>query len=179
MKSGGRAGTADDVKNGVPQVKISGRAWVFGDNVNTDVIIPGRYLRTADVSVFGAHAIEGADPGFSNRIQKGDILVTGRNFGCGSSREQAPLALREAGVSCVVAGSVARIFFRNSINVGLPVIECAVECESGDNVEVDLVDGIIRIDGRTYETKPLPGFLLEILMDGGLIAHRRRRERGK
>jgi len=179
VKSGGKSGTAEYVKNGLPQLKISGRAWVFGDNVNTDVIIPGRYLRTADVSVFGAHAMEGIDPDFSRRINKGDILVAGRNFGCGSSREQAPLALREAGVSCVVAGSIARIFYRNSINVGLPVIECAVECESGDNVEVDLVGGCIRIDGRTYKARPMPGFLLEILIDGGLVAHRRKRESRK
>jgi len=157
--------------------KIRGHAWVFGEDVNTDVIIPGRYLRTADVSVFGAHAMEGLDPEFSHKVQKGDIVVAGSNFGCGSSREQAPLALREAGVACVIARSLARIFFRNAVNVGLPVLECAVECENGDIVEVDLKRGTINVNGSSYSAAPYPDFLLEILMDGGLVAHRRNRSR--
>jgi len=151
---------------------------VFGDDVNTDVIIPGRYLRTADVSVFGAHAMEGLDPEFPSKVHRGDVVVAGRNFGCGSSREQAPLALREAGVACVVARSFARIFFRNSINIGLPVVECAMDCRDGDMVEVDLRRGEVKVAGCVYTAAPLPDFLLGLLMDGGLVAHRRRRGRG-
>jgi len=172
MKSEQDSRTAGSRVDTVSNRKISGRAWVFGDNVNTDVIIPGRYLRTADVSIFGAHAMEGIDPDFSKKVNKGDVLVAGRNFGCGSSREQAPLALKESGISCIIARSTARIFFRNAINVGLPVIECDVECEQGDIVSIDLNRGHIKIDGREYEAAPIPDFLLEILIDGGLVAHR-------
>lgn len=120
---------------------IKGRVWIFGDDVDTDVIIPGKYLRTTDMQVFADHAMEGIDPDFSTKVQKGDIIVAGNNFGCGSSREQAPLALKHAGVACVVAKTFARIFFRNAINVGLPLMEADVTCNEGDMIEVDLANG--------------------------------------
>lgn len=161
-----------------PPVMIRGKAWVFGNDVDTDVIIPGPYLRTKDLKSLAAHAMEGLDPEFACKVQKGDVIVAGRNFGCGSSREQAPLALREAGVSCVVARSFARIFYRNAINVGLPVVEVDLKCEEGDEVEVDLAQGTVTIGDRTYQGTRLPGFLLEILQDGGLVAHRRREKEG-
>jgi methanogen homoaconitase small subunit len=152
---------------------IKGRVWTFGDDIDTDVIIPGKYLRTTDMQVFADHAMEGIDPEFSRKIRKGDIIVARDNFGCGSSREQAPLALKYAGVSCVVARYFARIFFRNAINVGLPLIEADIECNEGDEMEIDLLEGTVRVNGRTYQGNKLPGFLLEILTDGGLVAHRK------
>ncbi|MHC1576174.1 MAG: 3-isopropylmalate dehydratase small subunit, partial [Methanosarcinaceae archaeon] len=125
---------------------IKGRVWIFGDDVDTDVIIPGKYLRTTDMQVFADHAMEGIDPGFSTKVQKGDIIVAGNNFGCGSSREQAPLALKHAGVACVVAKTFARIFFRNAINVGLPLMEVDVTCNEGDMIEVDLASGRVMMN---------------------------------
>ncbi|HWQ20874.1 MAG TPA: 3-isopropylmalate dehydratase small subunit [Methanotrichaceae archaeon] len=153
---------------------IKGRAWIFGDDVDTDVIIPGKYLRTKDLSVLAAHAMEGLDPEFASSVRPGDVLVAGRNFGCGSSREQAPLALREAGVSCIIARSFARIFYRNAINVGLPVVEAEVICSQGDAVEVDLASGTVRVGDSTVRGTRMPDFLMEILQDGGLVAHRRK-----
>lgn len=153
---------------------IKGKAWVFGNDIDTDVIIPGKYLRTTDMQVFADHAMEGVDPDFSKKVQKGDIIVGGDNFGCGSSREQAPLALKHAGVSCVVAKYFARIFFRNAINVGLPLIEADVECQEGDELEIDLLEGTVKVNGKTYYGNKLPDFLLEILTDGGLVAHRKK-----
>ncbi len=154
-------------------MKFKGRAWKFGDNVDTDVIIPGKYLRTTDLKSLGEHAMEGIDAGF--KPAPGDIIVAGKNFGCGSSREQAPLALKYAGISCVVARSFARIFFRNAINVGLPIVEADVygAVESGDVVEVDLDNGIVKAGGREYESTRLPEFLQDILKAGGLVAYRR------
>ena len=143
--------------------------------MDTDVIIPGKYLRTKDLSTLAAHVMEGLDPGFASKVGKGDIIVAGRNFGCGSSREQAPLALRAAGVAAVVAKSFARIFYRNAINVGLPVvIEAEIKCAEGDYVEVELSEGTIKIGGSVVQGIRLPDFLLEILQDGGLAAHRRK-----
>lgn len=155
--------------------KISGRVWKFNDNIDTDVIIPGKYLRTTDMSVFAEHVMEGIEPGFSQKVEKGDIIVAGKNFGCGSSREQAPLALKYAGISCVVAASFARIFFRNAINVGLPIIEAEVECEEGDIIEIDLEKGILKNanNNRTFHGTKLPDFLRDILADGGLVEHRK------
>ena len=153
---------------------ISGKAWKFGDNVDTDVIIPGKYLRTTDMSVFASHVMEGIDPLFSQKVRKGDIIVAGKNFGCGSSREQAPLALKYAGVACIVAESFARIFFRNAINVGLAIIEARIGCKEGDNIEVDLEKGIVRNNEKTYPATKLPDFLREILADGGLVEHRKK-----
>ncbi|NJD52044.1 MAG: 3-isopropylmalate dehydratase small subunit [Candidatus Methanoperedens sp.] len=154
--------------------KITGKVWKFGDNVDTDVIIPGKYLRTTDLNIFAAHVLEGIDPQFSKKVQKGDIIVAGENFGCGSSREQAPLALKYVGVACVVAGSFARIFFRNAINVGLPIIEAKIGCKEGDIIEIDLENGIIVHEGVEYTATKLPDFLREILADGGLVEHRKR-----
>lgn len=153
---------------------IKGRVWIFGDDVDTDVIIPGRYLRTRDRHLWAEHVMEGIDPQFASCVGKGDIIVAGENFGSGSSREQAPVALKEAGVAAVVARSFARIFYRNAINVGLPLIEAAPLCREGDLVEVDLQAGTVRVGERVYHGGRLPGFLMEILEDGGLVAHRRR-----
>jgi methanogen homoaconitase small subunit len=153
---------------------IVGRAWIFGDDVDTDVIIPGKYLRTKDLSLWAEHVMEGLDPQFASSVRKGDVLVAGKNFGCGSSREQAPLALKEAGVAAIIAKSFARIFYRNAINIGLPLIEAEVEANEGDLVEVDLSNGTVRVENRVYQGSRLPDFLLEILQDGGLVAHRRK-----
>ncbi len=155
---------------------IRGKAWIFGDDVDTDVIIPGKYLRTKDLTLLAAHVMEGLDPGFAARVGKGDVIVAGRNFGCGSSREQAPLALREAGVSAVIARSFARIFYRNAINIGLPLIEADVTALEGDLVEVDLANGVVRVGERTFQGTRLPDFLLEILQNGGLVACRRKQK---
>ena len=152
---------------------IKGRTWVFGDDIDTDVIIPGKYLRTTDMQVFADHAMEGIDPDFSKKIKPGDIVVGGNNFGCGSSREQAALALKYAGVTCVVAKSFGRIFFRNAINVGLPLMEADVKCHEGDEIEVDLEYGKVTVNGKEYTGNKLPDFLLEILSDGGLVPHRK------
>jgi len=154
---------------------IIGRVWKFGNDIDTDVIIPGKYLRTKDMQVFAAHAMEGIDPEFAKKAKPGDIIVAGDNFGCGSSREQAPLALKHAGIACVVAKSFARIFFRNAINVGLPLIEAHIECEEGDEIEVDLLKGEVRVPGKgVFKGNKLPDFLLDMLTDGGLVAHRRK-----
>lgn len=154
---------------------IKGRVWKFGNDIDTDVIIPGKYLRTKDMQVFAAHAMEGIDPEFSKKAKTGDIIVAGDNFGCGSSREQAPLALKHAGIACVVAKSFARIFFRNAINVGLPLMEADIECDVGDEIEVDLLKGEVRVSGKcVFRGNKLPDFLLEMLTDGGLVAHRKK-----
>ena len=154
---------------------IVGRVWKFGDNINTDEIIPGRYLRSKDVQIFAAHAMEGIDPEFTKKFRIGDIIVAGTNFGCGSSREQATLALKYAGVSCVIAKSFARIFFRNSINIGLPLIEVDINCQEGDKIKVDLARGEVTVSDRDiFKGNKLPDFLLEILNDGGLVAHRKK-----
>lgn len=155
-------------------VMIKGRAWIFGDDVDTDVIIPGKYLRTKDISTLAEHAMEGLDPQFASKVRKGDVIVAGRNFGCGSSREQAPIALKEAGVSVIVAKSFARIFYRNAINVGLPLVEADVSCKEGDEIEIELAAGEVSVGDTTIRGTKLPDFLLEILQDGGLVAHRRK-----
>jgi methanogen homoaconitase small subunit len=153
---------------------IKGRAWTFGDDVDTDVIIPGKYLRTKDLALLASHVMEGVDPNFSAQVRIGDLMVAGRNFGCGSSREQAPVALKEAGIAAVVASSFARIFYRNAINIGLPLVEADVKCSQGDVVEVDLASGTVRIGDAIVQGTRLPDFLLAILQDGGLVAHRRK-----
>jgi len=154
---------------------IIGRVWKFGNDIDTDVIIPGKYLRTKDMQVFAAHAMEGIDLEFAKKVKSGDIIVAGSNFGCGSSREQAPLALKHAGIACVVAKSFARIFFRNAINVGLPLIEANIECQEGDEIKVDMLKGEVTVSGKgTFRGNKLPDFLLQILADGGLVAHRKR-----
>ncbi len=154
-------------------MKFKGKTWKYGDNVDTDVIIPGKYLRSADFKVFAEHAMEGIDPGF--KPEQGDVIVAGENFGCGSSREQAPLAIKYSGVSCVVAKSFARIFFRNAINVGLPIVEADVAdfVSKGDIIEVDLDAGHVIAGGVSYPGTKLPDFLQDILNAGGLVAYRR------
>ncbi|MDD1762153.1 MAG: 3-isopropylmalate dehydratase small subunit [Methanothrix sp.] len=155
---------------------IRGKAWVFGDDVDTDVIIPGKYLRTKDATLWAEHAMEGLDPLFASQVEPGDVIVAGRNFGSGSSREQAPRALLGAGVAVVVARSFARIFYRNAINVGLALIEADVTVQKGDIVEVDLEGGTVRVGEKVCQGTKLPDFLREILDDGGLVAHRRRQK---
>ena len=150
------------------------RAWRFGDDVDTDVIIPAQYLTSSDEKELGLHALEGLDPGFADEVRPGDVVVAGRNFGCGSSREHAPLALRGAGVSVVVAASFARIFFRNAINTGLPVLVCpeAVEAtETGDDLDIDVSSGTIfnATKEMRFAARPHPEFVLEIIERGGLV----------
>ncbi len=160
---------------------ISGKAIKYGNNVNTDVILPGKYLvLTLDPMELAKHAMEGLDPLFLRKAQGGAIIVAGRNFGCGSSREEAPLALKYAGVKCVLAESFARIFYRNAINVGLPVLECSGvsgKVEDGDELVVNLETGVIenRSKNLTLHATQLPEFIMEILSDGGLIEHLRKR----
>jgi len=161
---------------------IRGRAWLFGDHINTDLIIPGRYLDDYSPENLVKHVMEDADPSFAKQVAKGDIIVAGRNFGCGSSREQAPLALKLAGVSGVIAVSFARIFFRNAVNVGLPVIICPQAhalLKHGEDVEVDLDRGLVRsvLTGKELRFEPLPKFLVEILDNGGLVPYVRERLR--
>ncbi|HIP99663.1 TPA: 3-isopropylmalate dehydratase small subunit [Candidatus Bipolaricaulota bacterium] len=161
---------------------IRGRALVVGDDVDTDAIVPARYLVTSDPAELGRHCLEGLDLGFPGRIRPGDILVAGENFGCGSSREHAVLALKGAGIGCVVARSFARIFFRNATNLGFPLVECPVlrDVAEGDLLAVDLRRGVIRdlTSGRAFAAPPLPPFILEILDAGGLIPWARRRRYG-
>lgn len=155
---------------------VSGKAILFGDNINTDIIIPSKYLTSLDPNELAKHAMESIDPSFPNRAKEGVIIVAGRNFGCGSSREQAPLALKYAGVNCIIAESFARIFFRNAINIGLPILEAAGisgEINEGDILKIILEEGKIidETKGRVFSASRLPDFILEIIRDGGLIEH--------
>jgi 3-isopropylmalate/(R)-2-methylmalate dehydratase small subunit len=162
---------------------IVGKVWKFGNNIDTDVIIPYKYkARTIDPYELGKHAMEGIRPNFSGKVSKGDVIVAGRNFGCGSSREQAPIAIKYSGISCVIAESFARIFYRNAINVGLAVIICEgilKEVEEGDMVEVNLEEGIVKVLNRNKELKAdkLPKFLMEILSSGGLVDYYKQNKR--
>lgn len=152
-------------------ILLEGRAHVYGNDINTDVIIPGKYTKTLDLDTLAAHVLEDLDPGFRDRLEPGDILVAGDNFGCGSSREQAPLALKTAGVAVVVARYFARIFFRNAINVGLPVIEVGWSgIETGDSLRVDLTGGKLNNLSRQgmFQAAPLPSGMTAILQAGGL-----------
>ncbi len=160
-------------------MQFEGKVWKYGDNVDTDVIIPARYLVTSDPQALAAHCMEDIDETFAKQVQAGDIIVGGRNFGCGSSREHAPISIKAAGVSCVVAESFARIFFRNAINIGLPILESAEaarEAQKGDVLRVDLLAGTITNlrNGKTYQAAPYPPFVLEIIKAGGLVAYARR-----
>ncbi len=159
---------------------IYGNAIKFGDNIDTDVILPGKYLVLTDPVELAKHAMEGVDPGFTRRIHDGIIVVAGKNFGCGSSREQAPLALKHAGVECVLAESFSRIFFRNAITIGLPVLECpdvSSKVDAGDELVVDLRMGQVKNKSKDLALRAtqLPEFIMEILDNGGLIEHLRRR----
>lgn len=163
---------------------ISGKALKFGDNVDTDVILPGKYLVLTDPIELSEHAMEGLDSVFTKKARDGVILVAGKNFGCGSSREQAPLALKYAGVKCVIAKSFARIFYRNAINIGLPVAECGNIYDNvadGDDLAVDLIKGVVENKSKetTFNASQLPAFILEILSDGGLIENLGRRIKRK
>jgi 3-isopropylmalate/(R)-2-methylmalate dehydratase small subunit len=157
-------------------MKFTGKAFTFGSDVDTDAIIPARYLNTSDPEELAKHAMEDADPEFVNKIQNGDIIVAGKNFGCGSSREHAPVAIKHAGIAVVVADSFARIFYRNSFNTGLPIIECpeaAKEIKQGDQVEVDMDTGMVTdlTTGKTYQAQPMPPFMQSLLEAGGLIPY--------
>lgn len=148
------------------------RVHVYGDNVDTDRIIPGKYTKTLDLSDLARHVLEDLDPGFAERVQPGDILVAGKNFGAGSSREQAPLALKQAGVAAVVAASFARIFFRNAINIGLPVVEIGPhQIQPNALVEINLFEGVVTDQSAdiTYQTTPMPQVMVRILEAGGLV----------
>ena len=163
-------------------MKLKGRAWKFGDNIDTDQIFPGAYLTLTDVEEMGKHAMEGV-PGredFAKKVNKGDIIVAGKNFGCGSSREQAPIAIKGCGVSMVIAKSFARIFYRNAVNIGLPIMECADvdKIEDGDTLEVDLESGEIKVVSKDLILKgsPLTSLEFEIMKAGGLIPYLKSRE---
>ncbi len=165
-------------------MKLTGRVHRYGANVDTDAIIPARYLNVSEAAELARRAMEGIDVQFVNRVKPGDFIVAGANFGCGSSREHAPLAIRASGVSCVVAKSFARIFFRNAINIGLPILTCeeAVDgTESGDALEIELETGRIRniTRGRDFCAAPYPEFMLELIAAGGLIEHTRARLKAK
>ncbi len=164
-------------------MKLHGTVWKYGDNVDTDVIIPARYLNMSKAEELAAHCMEDLDPTFARAVQPGDIVVAGTNFGCGSSREHAPLALKGACVSCVVAASFARIFYRNAINIGLPILVCpeaAAEAAQGDALTVDLATGAItnQRTGATYHTPPFPLAIMGIIKAGGLIPFTRERLAG-
>jgi 3-isopropylmalate/(R)-2-methylmalate dehydratase small subunit len=158
-------------------MKFRGRIWKFGDNIDTDAIIPARYLNIWDPEGLAAHCMEDADPEFMKKMKPGDIIVGGENFGCGSSREHAPIAIKAAGIACVVAKSFARIFYRNSFNMGLPIFESSDlwgKVKEGDEIEIDADAGLIRIIGGPAEPmriQPVPPFMQELLADGGLMNH--------
>jgi 3-isopropylmalate/(R)-2-methylmalate dehydratase small subunit len=159
---------------------LKGKVFKYGADVNTDVIIPARYLNVSDPDELARHCMEDIDADFLKKVQPGDIIMATTNFGCGSSREHAPLAIKAAGVSCIIAASFARIFFRNAINIGLPVLECAVavkNTEAGDALEVDLAKGRIKniTKGKTFTARPYPDFMSEIIAAGGLIEYTRQR----
>lgn len=155
-------------------MKAHGTVHKYGDNVDTDVIIPARYLNSSDPKELAKNCMEDIDPEFVNRVKEGDIMVANKNFGCGSSREHAPIAIKASGISCVIAETFARIFYRNAINIGLPIIECpeaAKEIEAGDDVEIDFDTGMIydRTKGTEYKGQAFPPFMQNIITNGGLI----------
>ena len=155
-------------------MEAKGYAIKYGDNVDTDVIIPARYLNSSDPAELALHCMEDIDKDFVNKVKKGDIMVGGKNFGCGSSREHAPIAIKASGISCVIAETFARIFYRNSINIGLPIMECpdaSREIKEGDEVEVDFDSGIItdKTTGKTYKGQAFPPFMQKIINAEGLI----------
>ena len=154
---------------------FNGKAIKYGDNVDTDVIIPARYLNTSDHKELASHCMEDIDKDFTKKVQAGDVMIAGFNFGCGSSREHAPIAIKASGISLVIARSFARIFYRNAINIGLAIVECdeAVDgISEGDKVEADLDNGVIynRTTGKSFKTQPFPAFIQEIITNGGLVS---------
>jgi 3-isopropylmalate dehydratase small subunit len=157
-------------------MKLRGKVWKFGADVDTDAIIPARYLNTSDPAELAKHCMEDADPDFMKKMKPGDIILADKNFGCGSSREHAPIAIKEAKISCVIAKSFARIFYRNSFNMGLPIFESVDafdKCDQGDEVEVDADAGVIRnlTKGTEFKVAPIPPFMQQLIADGGLMAH--------
>jgi len=157
-------------------MQVQGTVFKYGDNVDTDVIIPARYLNTSDPAELAKRCMEDLDKDFVKKVQPGDIIVAGKNFGCGSSREHAPLAIKTAGVSVVIAATFARIFYRNAINIGLPILECpeAVEkIEAGDKLSVDFTSGVIinQTSGERYQAEPFPEFMQELIAAGGLLKY--------
>ncbi len=156
-------------------MKFVGRAWKFGNNIDTDAIIPARYINSSDPAFLAAHCMEDADPGFIGKIAAGDIIVAGDNFGCGSSREHAPIAIKAAGIASVVAKSFARIFYRNAFNMGLPIFESVDlwdKVQDGQFIEIDGSAGTIRIEGgETLQIQVVPEFMQKLVVDGGLIKH--------
>ncbi len=155
-------------------MKAQGRVHKYGSNIDTDVIIPARYLNTANHKELAAHCMEDIDKEFVNKVQSGDIMVADKNFGCGSSREHAPIAIKESGISCVIASTFARIFYRNALNIGLAILECdaaSKDIKDGDEVAVDFTTGIIKnlTNGNEYQAEPFPEFIQNIIEKGGLL----------
>lgn len=156
-------------------MRAQGKVHKYGDHIDTDVIIPARYLNTQDAKELASHCMEDIDKSFVTKVKQGDIMVGGENFGCGSSREHAPLAIKSAGIDCVIAKSFARIFYRNSINIGLPILECPAASEAiadGDTVSIDFDTGVITdvTTGATFQAEPFPPFIQNIIQKGGLMA---------
>ena len=165
-------------------MKLMGTVWKYGDDVDTDGIIPARYLNVSEPEDLARHCMEDVDPGFARAVRAGDVIVAGENFGCGSSREHAPLAIKGSGVACVVAKSYARIFYRNAINIGLPILECpqaVEETQKGDLLAADLGAGTVTNlrTGRTYQVSPFPPFIMGIIQAGGLVPYTRERLRAQ
>ena len=164
-------------------MKTQGKAFTYGDNVDTDVIIPARHLNTSDAKELAVHCMEDIDASFAQRVKPGDIMVAGRNFGCGSSREHAPLAIKACGVGCVIAASFARIFYRNALNIALPILECPEAAEAiaaGDEVSVDFDTGAITdvTRGRVFAAEPFPPFMQDLIRAGGLAEYVRQKAKG-
>lgn len=158
-------------------MKLKGKVWKFGDNIDTDVIIPARYLSSTDPKVLGEHCMEPLDPSFAKKVSKGDIIIGGLNFGCGSSREHAPIAISAIGIPLIIAKSFARIFYRNAFNKGLALLEADIfdMIEQGEEVEVDVATGVIKWGDREVKAKPIPPFMVELINEGGLINHLRKK----
>ena len=157
-------------------MKAEGKVIKYGDNIDTDVIIPARYLNTSDRNELAGHCMEDIDSDFVNRVRPNDIMVAGKNFGCGSSREHAPIAIKASGISCVIAKDFARIFYRNAINIGLPILECPQASENiddGDKIEIDFDTGVIfnKTKNQTYKAEPFPEFMQNLIQKGGLVEY--------
>ena len=161
-------------------MEVKGKVFKYGDNVDTDVIIPARYLNTSDPKELASHCMEDIDLNFSKKVKKGDIIVANKNFGCGSSREHAPIAIKESGISCVIASTFARIFYRNAINIGLPILECdeaSKDIEYRDEVQIDFNSGVIfnKTKAKSYKAEPFPEFIQNIIKNGGLLKSLRKK----